>query len=396
MRILCLTARLPYPPDRGDRLRAFHILEHLAADHELTLLSFITAESQRDHLPALRAFCQQVELVQVPPLRSAATAAANVWRRDPLQALYYRSRAMSQLVARVTAAAQFDAAYVHLFRMAPYAASLSRLYRVIDLTDAISAEIDLSLPYRGAASRLLYRFEAPRIARYECWVARAFEETWLISHADRAHLAARCPAGNLRVVPNGVDLGRFRPTSAAPEPARLIFVGHMGVFHNVDAARYLVRDILPRVREHVPGATLTIAGAAPDPAVRELAAGPAATAGVEVTGFVDDLNAYLNRAAVFVAPLRFSAGVQNKVLEAMAAGRPVVTTSIANRGLGAEPGRDVVVADDTEAIAGAVVSLLGDPERRQALGRAARRFVEANYSWRHAAERMKQIESDRR
>jgi sugar transferase (PEP-CTERM/EpsH1 system associated) len=387
MRILCLTSRLPYPPDRGDRLRAFHIIEHLSARHELTLASFIAHPDQRELVSALEPYCR-VHTVSLSPLRSATTAAGNVWRRAPLQALYYRSRAMRRLVDDLVTSTPFDAAYVHLFRMAPYVAGHPQLYRVVDLTDAISREIGLSLPYRSLASRLLYRLEVPRIARYECAVARGFEETWLISEADRGYLEAACPGANLQVVPNGVDVDHFRPTGQPPERHSLIFVGHMGVFHNIDAAQYLVGDLLPIVRQQVPDCQLYLVGARPGPEVQRLEDVP----GVHVTGFVPDLNQALSRAAVFVAPLRFAAGVQNKVLEAMAAGRPVVTTRVINAGLGATPGRDLLVADDSEVIAAAVARLLQDPRLQEQVGQAGRDFVQRRYSWQHAVRRMAAIE----
>ena len=387
MRILCLTSRLPYPPHRGDRLRAFHIIEHLAAHHELSLASFIAHESEREHIAALEEHCR-VSTVSLSPWRSAAAAAGNVWRREPLQALYYRSRAMRQLVQEMVASTPFDAAYVHLFRMAPYVADHHRLYRVVDLTDVISKEISLSLPYRGLASRLLYRLEGPRIARYERHLAQGFEETWLISEADRRHLAAACPAANLQVVPNGVDTGYFHPTGQNPEPYSLVMVGHMGVLHNIDAARNLAGEILPLVRRQLPDCRLYLVGADPVPEVQRLGRIP----GVIVTGFVPDLNQTLNRAAVFVAPLRFAAGVQNKVLEAMAAGRPVVTTGVVNAGLGGTPGQDLLVADGSDAMAAEVVRLLRDGRLRDQVGRAGRDFVRQRYSWQHAVRRMAAIE----
>lgn len=387
MRILCLTSRLPYPPHRGDRLRAFHIIEHLADHHELALASFIAHEAEREHLASLEQYCR-VHTVAMSSLQSAATAAANVWRRDPLQTLYYRSRAMQALVDEMTASTPFEAAYVHLFRMAPYVANHHQLYRVVDLTDAISKEVTLSLPYRGLASRLLYRLEGPRIARYECQVAQSFEETWLISEADRRHLAQSCPGANLRVVPNGVDTGQYHPTGQPAEPNSLVFVGHMGVLHNVDAAQHLVDEILPLLRQEVPGCSLYIVGAEPAPKVQRLGQTP----GVTVTGFVPDLNQALNRAAVFVAPLRFAAGVQNKVLEAMAAARPVVTTSVINAGLGATPGQELLVADSTEAMVAQVLRLLRDGHLREQLGAAGRQFVQRRFSWQHAVSRMAAIE----
>jgi glycosyltransferase involved in cell wall biosynthesis len=235
---------------------------------------------------------------------------------------------------------------------------------------------------------LIYRFERPRIERYERWVAEVLEETWLISEADAQLLRACCPGANIRVVPNGVDLEVFHPLGQACEPHSLIFVGHLRVFHNIDAALHLVRDVLPLVRREIPDCALKIVGADPDPAIQRLAQDPAVT----VTGFVPDLNDYLNRAAVFVAPLRFAAGVQNKVIEAMAAGRPVVTTSLINSGLGARPEREILIADNAEATADQIKRLLKDEDLRERVGLAGREFVQEKYSWSHVMERVRVIE----
>ena len=388
MRILCLTSRLPYPPNRGDRLRAFHFIEHLSREHELSLVSFIASEAERDHLPSLRAYCQDVRVLPMSPWRSALSTATNIWRREPLQVLYYRLGTMRRLVDDLVATSGFDAAYVHLFRMAPYVAHHPHLYRIVDLTDVISREIDLSLPHRGSASRTVYRLERGRIGRYERWVAETFEETWLIAESDRQALLQFCPAANIRVVPNGVDLELFHPTGQPCAPDSLIFVGHLRVLHNIDAATYLARDVLPLVQGEIPGCTLNIVGADPAPQVQRLGQ----SAAITVPGYVADLNDYLNRAAVFVAPLRFAAGIQNKVLEAMAAGRPVVTTSLVNEGLGAQPGRELLVADDAQATAWQIVALLTNPPLREQIGRAGRQFVEQKYSWSHAVDRMRAIE----
>jgi glycosyltransferase involved in cell wall biosynthesis len=220
-------------------------------------------------------------------------------------------------------------------------------------------------------------------------VARQFEETWLISETDRQVLQATLPGANIQVVPNGVDLDMFRPLNHQPTPNSLIFVGHMGVFHNIDAAVYLAQEILPQVQKAFPDCQLTIVGAEPALQVQELAQNPAVT----VTGFVDDLNAYLNQAAVFVAPLRFAAGVQNKVLEAMAAGCPVVTTNLVNSGIGAKHERDLLVADQTDGLAAQIITLLQQAHLRQAMGLAARNFVRQKFSWQYALQRMAEIEA---
>ncbi len=443
MRLLALTARLPYPPDRGDRLRAYHFLRTLSREHEITLLSFIAEEHERKHLAPLRKICASVEVIHLPAWRSVINVALNLWRPLPLQSLYYRSGEMQALVNRVLSETRFDAVYVHLFRMAQFVdgerwtvdggqqttddglrttdrgrrTTDDRLrttdnrptnqptnqlpnypttqlpdyrttqlpnYRILDLTDVISKEITRSLPYRGLFSRWLYAIERPRIERYEGRLARTFEEIWLISPADRDELARRVPQGNIRVVTNGVDTEKLQPTGEPPRPNSLLFVGHMSVFHNMDAAELLAREILPLVRREIPQASLTLVGADPHPKIQALES----LEGVHVAGFVPDLNAALNQAAVFVAPLRFAAGVQNKVLEAMAAGRPVVTTSIVNEGIRAEAGTHLLLADTSAEAARQVVRLLRDPALSARLGQAARAFVRERFSWEGVLQRL--------
>jgi glycosyltransferase involved in cell wall biosynthesis len=206
--------------------------------------------------------------------------------------------------------------------------------------------------------------------------------------AERQQLLPGDSDESVRVMPNGVDTQLFRPAGVPSKKPALIFVGHMGVFHNVDAAEYLVHDILPRVRDSFPAVELNLVGAEPAERVRRLAGTP----GVRVTGHTPDLNAELNRATVFVAPLRFSAGVQNKVLEAMAAGLPVVTTSFVNAGIQAEDGHHLILANDAESTAGAIVALLRDPEMRRRVGREGREFVVRRFRWEEVLDRMKAIE----
>ncbi|GAB4532287.1 MAG: TIGR03087 family PEP-CTERM/XrtA system glycosyltransferase [Anaerolineales bacterium] len=406
MPLLALTARLPYPPDRGDRLRAYHFLRTLSREHEITLLSFIAAEEERANIPPLQEICARVEVVHLPAWRSALNVALHLWRPDPLQVLYYRSAAMQSLVARTLAESRFDAVYVHLFRMAQFVdwttdngpgnqatrqpddhPTRHLPHRILDLTDVISKEITRSLPYRGTLSKWLYAIERPRIARYEVRMAHTFEEAWLISPADRDLLAQRATQANLHVVTNGVDTETLHPTGETPQPNSLLFVGHLRVFHNMDAAEVLARQVLPLVRREIPGASLTLVGADPHPKIRALES----LEGVRVAGFVPDLNAALNQAAIFVAPLRFAAGVQNKVLEAMAAGRPVVTTTIVNEGLGAQPETHLLLADTPAETARQVIRLLREPALAARLGQAARAFVQKRFSWQGALRRVTHI-----
>lgn len=225
MRILFLTGRLPYPPDRGDRLRAYHFLRILSQAYQITLLSFIGDARETAHIGPLRPFCEDIQLVHRGQLQSVMSAGLNVWRPLPLQSLYYRSTVMQGAVDKVLTRQHFDVIYVHLFRMAQFVAGRTRPYRILDLTDAISNEIERSLPYRDRKWRLIYRLELPRIRRYEREMARQFDETWLISEAERQQVMQGDADDRVLVVPNGVDYARFHPGSLAHKRPETDFCG---------------------------------------------------------------------------------------------------------------------------------------------------------------------------
>jgi sugar transferase (PEP-CTERM/EpsH1 system associated) len=335
----------------------------------------------------LRDYCLDVQVVELSKIKSLISVGLGWWRAVPLQVLYYRSKKMEQLVSSTLATHKFDVAYIHLFRMAPYLENSKQLYKILDLTDAISREISRSLQYRDLPTRLLYSFEYTRIFRYERSVLDQFEETWFISASDRSAITKDCPDANIQVISNGIDTKLFFPTDIPPQPFTILFSGHLGVAHNIDAATILAKQVLPRVKQTIPEARLFLVGAEPSLEVRRLNS----LAGVTVTGFVDDLNSYLNQAAVFVAPLRFSAGIQNKVLEALAAGRPVITTTIVNEGLGAQPGKDILIADEIDEFVRVIIHLFQNPSYAKGIGRSGNEFVTSRYTWSQVLERINMI-----
>jgi sugar transferase (PEP-CTERM/EpsH1 system associated) len=382
MKILFLTSRLPHPPHRGDRLRTHEFLRRLSRDHEIRLFSFVESVDEAARASALAPFAR-VDTVLLPRHRSWWNMASHPWSRLPFQALYYRSAEMAALVRRVTAEEPFDLIYTHLFRMVPFVPEDPGAFRVLDLTDCISHEISLSLPYRPWPMRLPFALEAARVRRYEALTARAFDEVWTISEADRKGILDLAPGAPVEVVPNGVDESLYAVTPGAESP-RLVFLGNFSVPHNIDAARHLVNEVMPRVRALVPDAVLDLVGADPVPAVLRLDG----RQGTTVVGPVPDLGRVFARTAVFVAPLRFASGVQNKVLEAMAAGVPVVTSSLGHEGLRARPGVEIEVRDGPEEFAATVAGLLRDRDRAVALGLAGRAFVKRTFSWDAVAARV--------
>jgi glycosyltransferase involved in cell wall biosynthesis len=381
MRVLFLTSRMPYAPVGGDRFRVFHMLRAAAeAGHSVHLLSFDKQQPEPLAVAPLEEIVRSVEVVPLPQAHSILGAAQAIPGSFPLQAAYYRSRRMEARVEAALARVRPHVVVTHLFRMAPYAirnmGGRGRRRWILDLTDVISAGIERSLPFRRGLDRWLYAIEGPRIRNYEARIAPRFDECWVISQAESRYLSALAPTATVRVVSNGMGPGRMR-APVTREGARLLFLGYHDVFHNKDAVRFLVDEIFPHVRARVPEATLAIAGKGSE-AIRAWADH---RTGVRVLGFVDDPDEELARATVFVAPHRFAAGVQNKVVQALAAGTPVVTTSAVQAGLEPIPDGVLRVADDAEAIAAHVIELIRDRSGAAASGALGRAWAHGRFCW---------------
>lgn len=384
MKVLYVSARFPWPPDRGDRLTGFALLRSLARRHEVTLLSYVDGHEPPDAIEALRAIGVRVETVHLSRARSWLQAWLGVLSSEPSQVAFYRSADMDAR-ARALLAEDPDAVFVQLFRMAPAVAGLAHPAKVLFMGDSIAMHLSRSRLRRPAWQRLGIDWERRRVAGHEVASARAFREAWVVSPVDRDDLVAR-GAHNVRVVPHGVEESLFDVVPGRASTPRLMFLGNLSVPHNVDAAVYAAREVLPRVRAVRPDVELWLVGASPSPAVRALAALP----GVRVTGAVPDLTPILAAARVMLAPLRFSSGIQNKVLEAMAAGLPVVTTTPVTEGL--PEARDLVrAADDADGLARETLALLADPAGAEALATRARAFARERFSWDALAAELERV-----
>ncbi len=389
MKILFVSAYLPYPPDSGGRIRTYHLLKWATAHHQVSLLSFYHHPSELKHVPRLESMCQAVQVVPAPVLKV-----------DPLSRLMRPFLAPCDIVmprraADMAAALEdrlstgdfdlvhFDdlgvASYVHLASSLPTVLSKHNLEWVLKRR---------TLDHKRGFSRgkALACLEWLALRGYEGRVARLFDRVIVVSEVDRSTLARLCPVSTISVVPNGVDTAYFAPRQGETEKNSLVFTGAMFWLPNVDAALFLCQEILPLVREQAPDVTACIVGHDPPQAVRHLE-----TRGVVVTGYVEDVRPYLARAALYVAPLRLGSGTRLKILEALAMGKAVATTTVGSEGLHLAAGRDVVVADGAAAFAAEIVGLLQDADRRAKLGRAGRQTVQARYDWQKVLPRLEQI-----
>ncbi len=389
VRILFLTPRFPYPPIKGDTLRAYHQISALhEAGHSITLLSIADApvsEHDRAHIERL---CDDVAVVRLPKSRAMLNMALGVFGTRPLQVSHYMSGRFRDLLARRMAEDKFDAVHVALIRMLPYVwdRATSRPPVVADLIDSLALNLEARRKSAHGPVRLAYEMEYRRVRRYEQESVERFLALAVSSPADKEALGGE---DKIVVIPNGVDLNRFpfRPAEAR-DTATLIFTGNMAYGPNEEAVLWFLDKVWPLLRGVRPNLRFLVVGTSPSERVRAMGL---RTPAVEVLGKVHDLGAWLAKATVAVAPMRSGSGIQNKVLEAMSAGAPVVTTSIGNRGVGAEHGRQLLVADTARDFAEAIRVLIDNPGRRAELAGVARAYVESQFRWEEHASKLTEL-----
>ena len=376
MKVLFVTARFPWPPDRGDRLTSLALLRVLVRDHEVTLLSYVDGREPPEARRELVSLGVHVETVRLSRARSWAQAWMALAGPEPSQVAYYRSRAMRSAAERLIAREQPDAVYVQLFRMAPVLDGLVHPAKVLFMGDSIALHLSRALHFEALWRRPMIAWEHHRVAAFEVEAARRFREAWVVSGVDRDDLLAR-GAANARLVPHGVDERYFAVQPARAPESRLMFLGNLSVPHNADAAVFAAREVLPELRRTHPNAVLWLVGATPRRDVRALAGLP----GVTVTGSVPDLAPLFAAAHIMLAPLRFSSGIQNKVLEAMAAGLPVVTTPSAAAGIGPGAIGLIRIAADARGLAREAAAILDAPAEAEVVAAAARCYAREHFSW---------------
>ena len=382
--LLYLVHRIPYPPNKGDKVRSYHILKHLAARHRVFLGTFADDPDDLQHVARLRELCAELRVIELSPrlarLRSVSGFAAN----EPLSVAYYRNAELARWVDTTLANEAIDACIVFSSAMAQYVAGADAPRTVlIDFVDVDSAKWVQYADSRWWPLSWVYRREGSRLLAFERAAADRATRAFFVTDAEAdlfRRLAPGC-VGRIETIGNGVDTEQYAPSEALPSPFAagslpVVFTGAMDYWPNVDGVRWFAEEVLPRVLDALPNAHFTIVGMRPTAAVKALA-----SAHVTVTGTVPDVRPYLQHAAVVVAPLRVARGIQNKILEAMAMARPVVATDACGAGIDAVNGRHFVTAHDAATMADAVVSLLRDGEAARMMGNAARARIVARYTW---------------
>ena len=406
MRILFLTPQLPYPPHQGTTIRNYNIIANLPPRHEIHLLSFVRSQDEIDAATPLHQHCRSIEGIPAPRRSSLKRFLSLFLSPLPDMALRLPSVEFQARLATTMRRVPFDIVQIEGIEMAQawmleignwkldYGTGLPT--SVFDDHNAEyvlqqrAFETDIRQPRRWIGA--LYSFiQWKKLSRYEALVCRLADRVVAVSEADKTALQRLVPGLKVTVVPNAVDVEYYTSADIRPSPLpprSLIFTGKMDFRPNVDAVLWFCQEVLPLVRRKLPDVRFYIVGQSPHRRVLRLADDPAVT----ITGYVDDARSYIASACVYVVPLRIGGGTRLKVLEAMAMGKPIVSTSLGCEGFeGLVPGRELSLADTPEEFAQRVIELLDDASRRERLGRAARRFVEERYDWRLIVPKLEQI-----
>jgi polysaccharide biosynthesis protein PslH len=376
MRILFLTPRLPYPPIQGDRVKAYRLLKYLSKNHHVTIVTFLERKEEHRNIERVREICAELYTVPLPTWRSIVNCGFNIIGSKPFQLAYYYSKHYQVLVGKLIQNESFDIIHTHLLRLLPYTIDIRGLPKVIDLTDAISLYLSR---YADAETNIIkktaIKTERNRIVEFERLVEN-YNRVFVCSEKDKDYLQEKYGISNVEVTYNCVDLrNTILPRNEGEIPQSVIFSGNFSYPPNADAARYLIRRLFPEIRKRVHGATLLLVGRNPTKEMKHIQ-----DKSIIVTGYVENMNEWYQKASVAVSPVRFGAGTLNKVLEPMALGKMVVATTVGVEGLGLRDGIDLQFAHTENEFVTKTVEALTNHSLRNTIGHNAKETIINRFS----------------
>lgn len=384
MKILYVCHRVPYPPQRGGKIRPFNMISHFSQKHEVTVASLARSSEELADSAGLEQHCKELICERVTPLAAGARMLARTLTRTPFSMGYFFSPALKSRITTAIERERFDLIFVHCSSVAQYVADVAGTPKILDFGDMDSQKWLIYSQLRAFPLSLAYSLEGRKLEAEEKRLSPLFDFNTCTTREELATLDSFGTGVASDWFPNGVDYGYFAPTAEPYDPDLISFIGRMDYYPNQEAMLRFCKDTLPLIQQQRPSAKLIIVGASPSTQIKQLAQLP----GVDVTGSVPDVRPYVTRSAVNVAPLRIARGTQNKILEAMAMGVPVVTSEVAARGVDAVPGEHLLCATTPAEESQAVIALLSDPARRMQLGDMGRARALSHHDWRASMRRL--------
>ena len=380
MKIFVLLPRIPYPLEKGDKLRAFNQIKQLAKHNEIVLcaLNDNPKVSEQDAFHALQPYCQSISFIKITKPQIALGLVRAFFNGLPLQCGYFFNRKAAKKIETLLAKHKPDLLYGQLLRTAEYIRHKDTP-KAIDYQDIFSYGMKRRADIASGVTRPIYNMEYRRLRHYEAEIFDDFDVRSIISEPDRA-LFPHEKRDEILIVPNGVDHDFFKPLEREKK-YDLVFTGNMSYPPNVNAVEYLAHEIMPIVWKSLPKTKLYIAGATPDPKVKKVA-----SERIIVSGWLDDIRDAYAQSRIFIAPMRIGTGLQNKLLEAMSMRLPAITSPLANASLGAQANEEIMVGNHAEEMAQHIITLLTDKEKAERLAQAGYDFTNRVYDWGKATE----------
>ena len=381
--ILYLVHRLPYPPNKGDKVRSYNLLKHLLQNHRVFLGTFIDDPEDEQHITTLQKMCDGIHVARLQPRQAKIRSLNGLLAGEPLTIRYYRDANLQAWVDKTCREQKIDAAVIFCSAMAQYIEDKSRLPVLIDFVDVDSAKWTQYAPKHRWPMSWLYKREGQFLLAYERAMAAQATRSFFVTEAETRLFTSQAPECRVRVeaMCNGVDSDYFSPDPQRPSPYAsseipVVFTGAMDYWPNIDAVNWFAKEVLPGLLQKQPRARFYIVGRSPTQEVSALTSDH-----VSVTGTVPDVRPYLQHAAVVVAPLRVARGIQNKILEAMAMERPVIATTECAEPVDADKQSELLTARHPADFIVQIEAQLRDPESATRIGKAARARVMERYSW---------------
>ena len=378
MDILFVTATLPYPPTDGTKIRLFSLIKSLAVRHKVSVVSFVTPADHAEAVTRLGSYCKEVIVVPKTPAYSIPTLLRGLVSSTPFPIINYWDPAMAAAIEMIVESNKFDIVQAEALQAAQYCTKI-KPSKILDLFDIQSVVMRRYAAQQVNPFKNVYaHITARKLVNYERRICPQFDHCLTSSPEDKGVLEKATHVKNVTVVPNGVDLDTYTFSNEEREDDnRIIFVGRMDYAANVHGVHWFCRKVLPLIRAQHPKVVLQIVGKHPHKEVRRLAI----PGQIEVTGFVEDVRPNLRAAAVSVVPLKVASGTRLKILEGLAMGKAIVSTTMGAEGLAITPGKNILIADSEESFARHVIHLLRDSKLRSSLGRAGRQVAEDHYGW---------------
>lgn len=379
MKILFLAQRVPYPPNKGDKLRSFNEIKFLSKNHTISLVCLADNEQELHYKKELKHYCSTVDIIQRSSWHSNLRSLLYLFSHVPLTLPYFYSKALQMTVRQRLREEAYDLIFVYCSSMAQYVEQVTNIPRVIDFVDVDSQKWAQYAQRSAFPKNWVYHSESRRLGAYETLIAKTYQHCFLVSDREvKDFRTAISPCKKMTAILNGVDTELFEPSPEPYDSHALSFIGDMGYFANVETVLYFSRKILPLIQESVPHVIFYIVGRNPSEELLKLGA---EHPNIVVTGNVETVQPYVKKSAALVAPMQIARGVQNKILEAMAMGVPVVTNSLGFEGITASPGHDILVEDRPETFAKRVIELMTNVDLRKTIASNARKRIEQEYRW---------------